>query len=71
MDLRSIWVWALVATGCATMHVAMAGGSLYHVGIGELKAVIRLIIKNLFSGVLSCAGGAVQERLTSLDLQLM
>ena len=71
MDLRSILVWALVAASCATMHVAMAAGSLYHVGIGELKAVIRLIIRKCCSGVLSCAGSAMQERQTSLDLQLM
>ena len=71
MDLRSIVAWALVAISCATMHVAMAAGSLYHVGIGELKAVIELVIIQYCSGVLSYAAGAVQGRLTSLDPQLM
>lgn len=41
MHLRSSMMWGLVATSCATMHVAMAAGSLYHVGIGKLKTVIK------------------------------
>ena len=64
-------MWALVVISCATMHVAMAAGSLYHVGIGEMKAVIKVVIIQYGSGVLSYAGCAMQGRLTSLDLQLM
>ena len=51
MDLRSMMVWALVATSCATMHAAMAAGSLYHVGIGKLKAVIKLAITEIVISV--------------------